>query len=963
MDTSLYSRQLYTIGKHAMDSLRNSKILISGLSGIGIEIAKNLILYGVKQVTIHDSDKITKNDLSSNYYVQSDDIGKYRVDIVLDKLKELNNYVEVISDKNLLSDNLVKSHDLIIITDKFIQPCDYYNLLCRKYNKKFIFANTIGVMGSIFCDFGNEFIIYDQDGEEPINGIITEINDNVFTVAEPHQLYMNDTIEYELNWNGNIYESSGKVSKIINQLKFKIDDEEIPDKIFTKSHFKQIKESISISFDPIHISKYNPVFSQIITSDFERQNLLHCFNMGLYIFTKQFGRMPKSHNKSDANHLIDFVRQEMLTIYKCELTDLQKDIIRKLSYVSRGKLCPIDSVIGSIVAQEAIKGVTGKYTPINQWLYLDFIDILPQNILVNPKYDKIISNESIRYSGLIKIFGTEFQEKLKESNIFIVGAGAIGCELSKNLAMMGINFTITDMDRIEKSNLNRQFLFRNSDIGKFKSEALKESINKINKDIKIISNINKVGLDTLSIYNHEFFNKISCVMTALDNIDARLFVDKLCVNNTKALIDSGTLGTKGNVQCVIPYITESYGESKDPVEKTIPLCTLKNFPYLIDHCIQWARDLFEGYFVRIPQNYINFTNNFDKIKSMTPAELKEIHDDVMFLIDNSVCHSKECIKFAYNLWHLHFRDHLEHLIEKYPSTHLTEEGLDFWSGTRQFPKIQIFDMTNELCINFIESTANLWADVFGLEHVKIKDIITYLKIAKIPKLTESHDSKESTDRLIKKLNDYKDIIFDVKILEFEKDDDTNFHIDFVTSMSNLRADNYNINKVDKFETKKIAGKIIPAIVTTTSLVSGFACLQLLKVLQDMNKIENYNNLYTNLALPFMALSEPKEVTHYNIGKYKHNIWKKMISFNMLLKDLCSQIIEIIDDKDIVSIDSITYDKYTLYDSTNSKHTEKMNMYIYDILKIVTTDIPKTINLAIFLDSDVIIEPIYCNIIF
>jgi DNA topoisomerase-2 len=49
---------------------------------------------------------------------------------------------------------------------------------------------------------------------------------------------------------------------------------------------------------------------------------------------------------------------------------------------------------------------------------------------------------------------------------------------------------------------------------------------------------------------------------------------------------------------------------------------------------------------------------------MTPAELKEIHDDVMFLIDNNVCHSKECIKFAYNLWHLHFRDHLEHLIEQ-----------------------------------------------------------------------------------------------------------------------------------------------------------------------------------------------------------------------------------------------------------------------------------------------------------
>lgn len=91
---------------------------------------------------------------------------------------------------------------------------------------------------------------------------------------------------------------------------------------------------------------------------------------------------------------------------------------------------------------------------------------------------------------------------------------------------------------------------------------------------------------------------------------------------------------------------------------------------------------------------------------------------------------------------------------------------------------------------------------------------------------DGDDPKE----LIKKLPSPSSLVgYRLNPVEFEKDDDTNHHIDFITAASNLRAMNYNIKPADRHTTKQIAGKIIPAIATTTSLVTGLVCLELYKV--------------------------------------------------------------------------------------------------------------------------------------
>jgi len=286
---------------------------------------------------------------------------------------------------------------------------------------------------------------------------------------------------------------------------------------------------------------------------FDRPGQLHVGFQALDSFVEKNGRYPVPRNENDANDVLAIAKE--INSNSPNPVDIDDNLIKELAYQSRGDLSPMAALFGGLVGQEVLKAISGKFMPISQYLYFDSLESLPSQLPTEASCAPIGS----RYDNQIAVFGKEFQEKIENTKEFLVGAGAIGCEMLKNWAMMGLGvgkdgfIYLTDMDSIEKSNLNRQFLFRPWDVTKLKSETAAAAIYKMNKQteghIKAFSD--RVGTETENIFNDDFWESLSGVTNALDNVDARKYVDLRCVFFRKPLIESGTLGTKGNTQVSI----------------------------------------------------------------------------------------------------------------------------------------------------------------------------------------------------------------------------------------------------------------------------------------------------------------------------------------------------------------------------------------------------------------------------
>jgi ubiquitin-like 1-activating enzyme E1 B len=173
--------------------------------------------------------------------------------------------------------------------------------------------------------------------------------------------------------------------------------------------------------------------------------------------------------------------------------------------------------------------------------------------------------------------------------ILVIGAGGIGCELIKNLALLKVgSITVVDLDTIDVSNLNRQFLFRREHVGKPKAEIAAMAAKKLNPEMTV-----NFLCDNVKNFDHSFVSQFDLVMSALDNIDARRYLNRICLTANKPLIEAGSTGYIGQSRVILKDKSECYECQKKEAPKVYPVCTIRSAPSTPVHCIQWAKLLYE----------------------------------------------------------------------------------------------------------------------------------------------------------------------------------------------------------------------------------------------------------------------------------------------------------------------------------------------------------------------------------
>jgi len=195
-----------------------------------------------------------------------------------------------------------------------------------------------------------------------------------------------------------------------------------------------------------------------------------------------------------------------------------------------------------------------------------------------------------RYTHLLTSLGASNVAKLGAARILVIGAGGIGCELLKNLVLSGFKSIETiDLDTIDFSNLNRQFLFRKRHVNRPKADVAREAVKAFNPDVEVVAHHGNVKA---ADFGRAYFEKFTLVLNALDNVSARRHVNRLCLQVGVPLIDAGTQGDLGQVKVIRGKWSACYECEPPPKPIAYALCTVVSTPRKPVHCIEYAKQLY-----------------------------------------------------------------------------------------------------------------------------------------------------------------------------------------------------------------------------------------------------------------------------------------------------------------------------------------------------------------------------------
>lgn len=420
-----------------------------------------------------------------------------------------------------------------------------------------------------------------------------------------------------------------------------------------------------------------------------------------------------------------------------------------------------------------------------------------------------------REASITRIIGPENYARLQDFKCLIVGAGGIGSELLKDCILMGFGeIHIVDLDTIDLSNLNRQFLFRQKDIKQPKSTTAVKAVQHFSNS-KLIPYQGNV-MDTKQFPLH-WFSQFDIFLNGLDNLAARRYVNKISQFLKKPLIESGTSGFDGYIQPILPGVTECFDCTKKETPKTFPVCTIRSTPSQPIHCIVWAKNFLFNQLFTSDQSPTAGDGDDDDWGTDDKEEISRIKQETNELHDlQQVVHRQD---------KAHITDILKKLFIKDIEKLLQLDNL--WKSRAKPVPLNESLIENTRCDHDSTDLSAVWS----LE----KQINQFIRV---------------TGKLMDRMSQEQYNI------EFDKDDQDT--LIFVATAANIRSHIFGIPIKTVFDIKQIAGNIIPAIATTNAIVAGLSTLTSLRLLNLLPYARASSGLDVNMAFTARASNLSKD---------------------------------------------------------------------------------------------------------
>lgn len=906
-----YSRQILAIGEEFNLKLKRFDVFIYGLRAVGSEIAKNLAVMGVKKLHIFDPKITMMTDLSYNPLLAQSQIGKLRRDFaILNSIKEINPEVVVeVAEFDPLKDlTQLRAFHIVIFTE--VLNIDFLNSVSDflKDNKRcFIYAATTGLSGFIFSDFGKEYLIRDADESECRQHSIKKVSKSepgIVTIDDSKLTFMEgDFVVFkEIQGMIELNESPPRPIKVIGSHEFTIEDTSKYSDFTSGGIVERVKVPNPVSYKSFKEYITNPFIEGRECKHFDnskvgRKELLHIIYSALHIIVKTPGQIPMISDDANLSEYLDLVKKHFvkyknespLWMNNCE--EFNEELAKSILLSFNHQTAPISNLVAGLVSNEVIK-YTGKYLAINQLVYFDFYETIDP-IAGPPNLNQLSQNN--RSFDFISVYGNDLFQKIKNLSITVIGAGSIGNEVSKQLALMGFSsdqgkITIIDDSLISYCDLSKSFSFRTQDLMKSKLEKVSQMINSVSGGMQLQLFQTKMNEETQDIFGDSFWNKQDFIISCVNDIESRKYIDKRCVWFNKPFIDLGLSGLKGHMQFILPGITNTYGDLEDQTQGVVTDIQLNDelFPFTFQHCLSFANASFYKFYIQDINDFIEFQANpkqfFKEIKELqSPTFVKEKTIRLSWLssIVNTSSKFNYCIEYAYDLFNYYFNNRIKHLLSSIPPDFMNDEDIKFWGGRRRLPSPYVFRSDDDLCFSFVDSFLQNLCLIFNIKKESPQYIKSYLDKIKPQTFTlqknlykineDSENGGYTADECYVLLNEDEKIIEGMqstllgvgssinpcnKLKACEFDLDNNFHqLELIYSWACIQAKCYKIKEWGRLRSKFYSGNQVPSVISTASALAGYACLQLLGFIQGRGT-EDLRDTYLDFGSNNYVLSEP-----------------------------------------------------------------------------------------------------------